>query len=50
MAVSMRPRRPPLSVRHRTTYHSVEHAIGCKWSAAVVAALLQADAGNGSAA
>lgn len=32
-------RRKPLNVRQRTTYHSVEDVIGCKWSAAIVGAL-----------
>ncbi len=32
-------KRKPLSVRERSTYRSLEDVVGCKWSAAVVAAL-----------
>ncbi len=32
-------KRPPLTVRERSAYRSLEDVIGCKWSAAVVGAI-----------
>ena len=32
-------KRARLTVKERTTYHSLEDVLGCKWSVAVVAAL-----------
>ena len=35
----MKPRPKPLSLPHRTAYRRLEDVVGCKWSAAVLAAI-----------